>query len=118
MESSARRVVRSQITTGGASAWPASWAMILSTPSRSAVDRDGVADLVDRGASLDQRGQAAVGLGDGGIRDDEQPPHLVRWHAERVGGVDAVGGRHAAALVDEPDPLTGVALPQAAGQAA
>src|SRR4051794_32692622 len=111
MESSARRVVRDRITTGGASRWPASWAMILSTPSRPAVDRDGMADLVDRCASLDQRGQSAVGLGDGGIRDDEQPAHLAGWHAERVGGVDAVGGRHAAALVDEPNPLTGVTLP-------
>lgn len=37
----------------------------------AAVDGDGVADLVDLGAAVDQRDQAVIGLGDSGIRHDE-----------------------------------------------
>jgi hypothetical protein len=41
---------------------------------------------------------------------------LVGRHTARVGGVDAVVGRHSAALVDEPDPLARVPLSQVVGE--
>ncbi len=55
-------------------------------------------------------------LRDRRVGHHQQPPHPRRPHPQRIGGVDAVPGRHPAALVDQPHLLAGIPLPQPVGQ--